>query len=97
MKITVQPLSTLPTNKELFSGPELPKEIKLEPVPPLKAEKETEVLKLENSKYVHLTAKEVKNIELPEYLQLELDLNPLKEGETMNADNDSSIRHTGKP
>ena len=60
-------------------------------------EPEPEILQLKDSKFVRVTAKELKNQQLPPYLQLELDLNPLKEGETISADRDSSIRHAGKP
>ena len=58
---------------------------------------EPEILQLKDSKFVRLTTKEAKNQQLPSYLQLELELNPLKEGETISADRDSSIRHAGKP
>lgn len=67
------------------------------PVLAVEPEPLTEVVKLVDSKYVQLTAKEVKKLALPEYLQLELDFNPLKEGSTISASRDSSIRHTGKP
>ena len=52
---------------------------------------------LKDSRFVQLSAKEVKNLDLPRFLQLELDFSPLKEGETINASRNSSIRHAGKP
>lgn len=58
---------------------------------------EPPVLLLQDSKFVRLSSKEVKNLKLPQYLQLELDFSPLKEGETISADRNSSIRHAGKP
>lgn len=70
-----------------------PQPVKKPPSPEL----EPEILQLKDSKFVRVTAKDVKNQTLPAYLQLELDLNPLKEGENISADRDSSIRHTGKP
>ena len=101
MRISAQSQTApvIPSNKELFS--ETPTKTQKEfPAPkelPAPEEEVTDVLKLKDSKFVRLTSKEVKNLELPEYLQLELDFNPLKEGETISADRDSSIRHAGQP
>ena len=64
---------------------------------PDSAYEEPPVLILQDSKFVRLSSKEVKNRDLPKYLQLELDFSPLKEGETISADRNSSIRHAGKP
>ena len=88
----------IPSNKELFGEvqPVFPSQ-PAQPLQPAPKEEVTDVMKLKDSKFVRLTAKEAKNLELPEYLQLELDLNPLKEGETISADQDNSIRHAGKP
>ena len=58
---------------------------------------EPQVQILKDSRFVQLSAKEVKNLDLPRYLQLELDFSPLKEGETISASRNSSIRHAGKP
>ena len=64
---------------------------------PDSAYEEPPVLILQDSRFVRLSSKEVKNLKLPRYLQLELDFSPLKEGETISADRNSSIRHAGKP
>ena len=64
---------------------------------PDSAYEEPPVMMLQDSKFVRLSSKEVKNLKLPEYLQLELDFTPLKAGETISADRNSSIRHAGKP
>ena len=94
-----QTVPVIPSNKELFS--ETPtktqKEFTIPRDLPVTKEEVTDVMKLKDSKFVRLTAKEVENLELPEYLQLELNFNPLKEGETISADRDSSIRYAGKP
>ena len=108
MRILAQPQTApvIPSNKEIFSGEQVTQRISPEqlhnpdkklPAPPPEPDPVTPVVKLKDSKYVQLTAKEVKNLVLPEYLQLELDLNPLKAGETISADQDASIRHAGKP
>lgn len=108
MRIAIQPQAApvIPTNKELFSKEIAARKIspeqlqfpdKMLPDPRPEPDPVTPVVKLKDSKYVQLTAKEVKNIDLPEYLQLELNFNPLKEGETVSADQDSFIRHAGKP
>lgn len=111
MRLTVQvqdnPVApVIPSNKELFSREQTAQRVSPEqlhnpdkklPAPLPEPDPVTPVVKLKDSKYVQLTAKEVKNLELPEYLQLELNLNPLKEGETLSADQDGSIRHRGKP
>ena len=88
----------MPTSAQTLNAPVV--EPTLPAVPskkPPSPEPVPEVLQLKDSKFVRLNAKEAKSLQLPSYLQLELDLNPLKEGETINADRDSSIRHTGKP
>ena len=101
MKIQVPAIelpASVPTPAQTFNAPVV--EPTFPAVPgkkPPGPEPEPEVLQLKDSKFVRVTAKELKNQQLPSYLQLELDLNPLKEGETISADRDSSIRHAGKP
>ena len=52
---------------------------------------------LKDSEYVRVTTKNAKELDLPEYVQLELELNPVDEGETLIVEPDSSIRIMGRP
>ena len=103
MRIAIQPQAApvVPSSKEQVARRISPEQLQFPdkrlPDPLPEPDPVTPVVKLKDSKYVQLTAKEVKNLDLPEYLQLELNFNPLKEGETVSADQDASIRHAGKP
>ena len=100
--LTPRPPSAIPGSVSNYVPDPTPKDAPTLPAKvvgkqPDSAYDEPPVLKLQDSKFVRLSAKEVKNQTLPEYLQLELDFSPLKDGETLNADRNSSIRHAGKP